>query len=327
MRQRTWVFLALILVLAVASACISSRVSRLPQGTPVPSKTLRPTFTSTIPKPTLEPTPTAAQPESAVPTVLVEKPTEAATPAEAPAEAATEAPAPTEAPAGARFTVNSQTVNVRSGPGTNYAALGRLNRGDTREITGKNPAGDWWEFDFNGRKGWVSGGLVTATAPEQVQVAANIPAAPTPRPTARPQPRPTAAPAQPAQPQPTAAPANTGLFRQAGMEFRNADNTNFDWITFWGRLGPTTSSPISGYSLKVTAPSGEKIMPFGSFWERAYSGYASAEFLYNVKVELPRTAGAFRAVVVDGSGAEVGDAVTGTALDRTHDVILSWQRR
>ena len=88
MRQRTWVFLALILVLAVASACISSRVSRLPQGTPVPSKTLRPTFTSTIPKPTLEPTPTAAQPESAVPTVLVEKPTEAATPAEAPAEAA-----------------------------------------------------------------------------------------------------------------------------------------------------------------------------------------------------------------------------------------------
>jgi uncharacterized protein YraI len=322
MRPRIWVLLALVLVLVAASACFSGRISRQSLSTAVPSKTLRPTFTPTTAKPTLEPTPTAAEPQAAPPVVVEEKPAEA--PAAAPTEAPTEVP-PTEAPTVAQFTVNSQSMNVRSGPGTNYAAIGRLNGGETHDITGKNPGGDWWEFDFNGRKGWVSAGLVTATAADQVQVAENIPAAPTPRPTARPQPRPTAAPAQPAQPAPPPAPAT--LFGQAGTEFRNADNTAFDWITFWGRLGPTTGSPISGYSLKVTAPSGEKTMPFGSFWERAYSGYRSAEFLYNVKVELPRTAGGFRAVVVDASGAEVSDAVTGTALDRTHDVIISWQKR
>ena len=321
MRSRILVLTALILALAVTSACVSSRVSRLPLGTPVPSKTLRPTFTPTTEKPTMEPTPTAAPVEITSPTPIVE---------DKPTETPTQEPTPTEAPAVAQFTVNSQTMNVRAGPGTNYAAIGRLNRGETRAITGKNAAGDWWEFDFEGRKGWVSGSLVTTTAAETVQVAANIPAAPTPRPTARPVAQPTARPqpaqpSQPAQPQPQ--PAANNMFGQAGSEYRNADNTNFDWVTFWGRLGPTAGQPISGYSLKVTAPSGERIMPFGGFWERAYSGYATAEFLYNAKVELPRTAGGFRAVVVDASGAEVSDAITGTVLDRTHDVIMSWQKR
>ena len=51
-------------------------------------------------------------------------------------------------------------VNVRSGPGTNYAQIGRLQAGQSFAITGKNPAGDWWQFDFNGRPGWVLGELV-----------------------------------------------------------------------------------------------------------------------------------------------------------------------
>ncbi len=327
MRPRILVLLALLLALAAASACASRQVSRLPLGTPVPTKTLRPTFTPTAEKPTLEPTleptPTEAFVEIASPTPVVE---------EEPTAAPTEEPTPTAAPVIARFTVNAQTMNVRGGPGTNYAAIGQLARGATHDITGKNAAGDWWEFDFNGRKGWVSGSLVTATAAETVQVAANIPAPPTPRPTARPAaqpaPRPQPAqPAQPAQPQPQPQPAANNMFGQAGTEYRNADDTNFDWVTFWGRLGPTAGQPISGYALKVSAPSGERTMPFGGFWERAYSGYATAEFLYNAKVELPRTAGGFRAVVVDASGAEVSDAISGTLLDRTHDVILSWQKR
>jgi uncharacterized protein YgiM (DUF1202 family) len=319
MRSRMLLLIALVLTLAVASACVSSRVSRLPLGTPVPSKTLRPTFTPTTEKPTLEPTPTAAPVEITSPTPLIE---------DKPTESSTEAPTPTEAPAAAQFTVNSATLNVRGGPGTNYAAIGRLTRGETRDITGKNAAGDWWEFDFDGRKGWVSGSLVTATAGGDVQVAANIPAPPTPRPTARPVARPTAQPQQPQpQPQTQPPPAASTIFGSGSVVLVRDANPPFEPLTFWARLGPTSGQPISGYSLKVSAPSGERIMPFGAFWERAYSGYPDMEFLQNVKVEVPRTAGAFRAVVVDGSGTEVSDAITGTVTDSTHDVVLGWQKR
>ena len=67
-------------------------------------------------------------------------------------------------------------------------------------------------------------------------------------------------------------------------------------------------------------------MPFDTVWQYAYTGLPS-QFLYNAKAELPRTGGAFRAVVIDGAGNEVSDAISGTLLDRTHDVILFYARR
>ena len=109
---------------------------------------------------------------------------------------------------------------------------------------------------------------------------------------------------------------------------RNADTADFGKVTFWGRLGRTSEAkPISdGYKLRVSAPSGTNESAFGAFWEWAYPSYPG-QFLYNAKVELDRTTGEFRAVVVDGSGKEVSDAITSTLIDRTHDVILSWSRR
>lgn len=311
MRLRIWAFIALALLL-IATACTDGRISRGPASTPVPTKTLRPTFTSTPAKPTLTPTPAppTATATSEAPTAIPEPPTPE--------------PTSTPLPAQAAFTVTSATLNVRSGPGTNYGAIGQLRQGQTYPITGKNRTGDWWQFDYNGRAGWVSGPLVRATGTEGVQVAANIPPAPTaaPRPTARPTTRPQ--PQQPAQP-----PAAAKQFAQAGAgEFRNAANTSFDWVTFWGRLGKTTdASPITGFRLRVSAASGTKEQPFNAVWEIAYSGITGSEFLYNAKVELPRTAGGFTAVVIDGSGAEVSDPISGTLLDRTHDVILNWIRR
>ena len=55
----------------------------------------------------------------------------------------------------------SQNVNVRSGPGTAYPAIGRLTTGQSFEVTGRNDAGDWVKFDFNGQDGWVTAALVT----------------------------------------------------------------------------------------------------------------------------------------------------------------------
>ena len=311
MRYRIWAALGVILLTVALSSCINTRTARGPVGTPVPTKTLRPTFTSTPAEPTLTPAPTAV-PATATPEVPTAAP-----------EPPTEVPSPT--PEAAKLTANA-TVNVRSGPGTNYAQIGRLQTGQSFDITGKNPAGDWWQFDFNGRTGWVLGELVRASGGERVQAVADIPRPPTaaPRPTARPVARATARPQAQPQPQPAAA---ANQFAQGGAEFRNADDTNFQWVTFWGRLGKITDSPISGFQLRVSAPSGTKEVPFNPVWENAYAGIPGSEFKYNVKVELPRAAGGFKAVVIDGSGAEVSDAISGTLLDRTHDVILSWTRR
>jgi hypothetical protein len=100
-----------------------------------------------------------------------------------------------------RFTANS-TVNVRNGPGTNYNAIGALAAGQGFDITGKNAAGSWLQFDYNGRPGWVSADLVTVSGDAgSVQVAQNIPPPPTARPTARPQPTTPPQPTAPAAPQ------------------------------------------------------------------------------------------------------------------------------
>ncbi|MDE0196659.1 MAG: trypsin-like peptidase domain-containing protein [Caldilineaceae bacterium] len=68
------------------------------------------------------------------------------------------------------LTINTR-INVREGPGTNYAILGTAPPGERFVITGKSPgAGDWWQIDIGDRTGWVYGPLVTATNAQNVQV-------------------------------------------------------------------------------------------------------------------------------------------------------------
>lgn len=64
-------------------------------------------------------------------------------------------------------------VNVREGPGTNYAVIGTAAAGEWYVITGKSPGlGDWWQISYGNRTGWVYGPLVNAINSENVQVAA-----------------------------------------------------------------------------------------------------------------------------------------------------------
>ncbi len=176
MQRKMSLFIALTLAATLVAGCAQLG----PQATPVPpTKTPKPTFTAT---PDWTPTPVVfatATPEPPTPTP---EPEFTATPEVPP----TETPNPT-----ARLSA-SQAVNVRSGPGTNYAAIGKLAVGQSYEITGKNQGGDWLQFQFDGRQGWVLSSLVTTSGDlNSVQVAQNIPAAPV-QPTARP--RATAAP-------------------------------------------------------------------------------------------------------------------------------------
>lgn len=52
-------------------------------------------------------------------------------------------------------------INVRSGPGTNYAISGGLAAGETIIVTGRSAVGDWLLFDNDGQDGWVFANLVT----------------------------------------------------------------------------------------------------------------------------------------------------------------------
>ena len=106
------------------------------------------------------------------------------------------------ATAAASFTVDRDAVNVRAGPGTNFFILGSVQRGQTFQPSGRNPAGDWLKFDFNGKPGWVYAPLMLVTRPDLIAVASNIsapPPTPVPPPTAPPNPPTAAPPANPGE--------------------------------------------------------------------------------------------------------------------------------
>lgn len=113
-------------------------------------------------------------------------------PTETPTPTATFTPTPTATSTSPTVSM-SRAMNVRAGPGTNYNVIGQASPGDEYPISGKNPAGGWWQIIFGGQYGWVYAPLVTATNPELVQVAPSIPT-------------PAATPVPPAPPPPTATP-------------------------------------------------------------------------------------------------------------------------
>ncbi len=76
---------------------------------------------------------------------------------------------PTETPSLPQVTVNSD-INVRQGPGTEYAILGISSAGQQYPVIGRDSSGTWWAIDFHGQTAWVFGELVTASAVEAVPV-------------------------------------------------------------------------------------------------------------------------------------------------------------
>jgi len=121
--------------------------------------------------------PPTPEPTAALPTATPEPP-----PAPQPAACS---------PAG----VINDLARLRSGPGTNYAALTMMPANAQVQVTARNPAGDWYQIVFNGETGWVFGGLVNLICAE------DLPVVDVPPPTTGPA-QPPAPP--PAQPQPLA---------------------------------------------------------------------------------------------------------------------------
>ena len=131
----------------------------------------------------LDETPTATpQPPTATPTPEPATATATATvTATATASASQVLPTATPTPATPYLTTRGR-MNVRGGPGTNYAIVGAAAAGARLEITGKNAGGDWWRIDYQGQHGWIYAPFVTATNADGVEVAPTPVPPPTPVP-------------------------------------------------------------------------------------------------------------------------------------------------
>lgn len=93
------------------------------------------------------------------------------------------APTPTPVP-GPQLQIIADAVNVRSGPGTEYALVGAAIQGARFEIVARTEQNDWWEICcIDNTTGWVFGALVEARNTEGVAEAAELPPLPTSLPT------------------------------------------------------------------------------------------------------------------------------------------------
>jgi hypothetical protein len=158
------------------------------------------------------------------------------TPTPTPTPEFTPTPEATPTPEVVELSVNSATLNVRSGPGTAYARVGQIRRGETYTVVGRTEASDWWQVTYNGKPAWVAADLVTVLGP--TESVAMVEAAPPP--TAAPQ---AAAPAKAASsggPSFPRAPGSFGYGVQAqvygganlGQVASSTRNMGFNWVKF-----------------------------------------------------------------------------------------------
>lgn len=122
-------------------------------------------------------TPTATGTPTLTPTITyTPKLTDTPKPTDTPIPTATLTPIPQ--PIGVA-TVKGDAVNVRAGPGTNYAVVTKASKGDKFSVYARNDDGGWLQVSLDARQ-WVAAYLVELDVNiEQVPVAGNIPPTPT----------------------------------------------------------------------------------------------------------------------------------------------------
>jgi len=77
--------------------------------------------------------------------------------------------------------VNTEALNLRSGPGVVYDNPGLLKRGDLLKVMGRNPAGNWLKVIApDGQEGWVACWLLRVSVDMDDVPVAQVPPTPTP---------------------------------------------------------------------------------------------------------------------------------------------------
>jgi len=136
-----------------------------------------------VPQPTWTPTATSVQLVN-IDVTATPKPVDTPTPA--PVQPTS---TPTPAPS-ARAIITEDETGIYAGPADTHPRLDTAKKGEAFVITGKNSDGTWWQIDYNGQTGWLSGKQVQVEHAEDIAVAENIP---TPPPAATPTPKPVSA--------------------------------------------------------------------------------------------------------------------------------------
>jgi uncharacterized protein YraI len=164
-------------------------------------------------------------------------------------------PQPSATPAAAVITVTSDSLNLRSGPGENYARIGSLGRGDTAQVLGTIPDFSWFYVQTAGGLGWVRAQFVSLFNPAGgLNGLSQVPIPPTPTPGVTATPFPTAT---------AAAPADLSITGVTLNPTRLIKNQQFTATVIVQNFGPTASGPFNvgatwnpgGVATSVAVPS------------------------------------------------------------------------
>ncbi len=147
-RQLRRMFAGLLVCVMFSGCSLEALLPATATSTPSATSTSLPTDTAT---PTLRPTATATF-------TLTNRPTATAT--------ATNTSTPTATPTVFALVRSQRRVNVRRGPGTQFAAFGSLAPESGVQIIGRNDDGDWYQVRLeDGEEGWVSASLLRLEVP------------------------------------------------------------------------------------------------------------------------------------------------------------------
>ncbi|MCL4299284.1 MAG: SH3 domain-containing protein [Anaerolineae bacterium] len=216
----------LILVLYLAATALFAWLFRVRSEAVQITRTPAPTFTPVPPTavvviPTATPSPTATS-----------TPTIAPSPTPVPDTPTPVPPTPTPTPTPGAQLAAANTVNVRSGPGTNYPVVAALPPNLVVPITGRNNEASWWQIsNADGASGWVANSVVQASN------TANVPLVVAPPPPATPTPAATPTPEKPKY-----------QFEPTGWY---AD-TNYGLTRFLGNITDPAGNPVNGVYVQAS---------------------------------------------------------------------------
>jgi len=104
--------------------------------------------------------------QPATPATPTSLPSATAAPTDVPVPTATPAPVTPPTPAVPFAVISAATVNVRSGPSTDYPVVGSAVAGQSCAVTGRNQEATWWQLSCTGGiSGWAFGELLALAGP------------------------------------------------------------------------------------------------------------------------------------------------------------------
>jgi dipeptidyl aminopeptidase/acylaminoacyl peptidase len=154
--MKTWLIFVLLTLFALTGCAAPSSASPTPTIVRLDRSTLTPTtqieVVDTLPPATATP---AADPSSTSTSVAAAPILTATSQPEAPA---TPNPTATTQPAAVQVEIITAGLNVREGPGVDYASIETVAQGDILTITGVSANGNWLQIiTTTGQSGWISG--------------------------------------------------------------------------------------------------------------------------------------------------------------------------